>query len=528
MNIDSNGGATVLCSQPQTSCKSNPIKTRNSYPELTADEAAALIPHDALVGFSGFTPAGAAKAVPRALAVRAKALHEAGKEFQIRLMSGASTGKSLDQTLANAEAISWRAPYQSSKSLRNLANNGRVDFVDMHLSHVSQAVLQGIYGKMDFAVVEATEVTPDGHVYLTTSVGNSPTYLRYAQKVIIEINRYHSRRLREMMDILIVPPPPNRTAIPILTPVTKIGTQYAEVDPRKIAGIVYTNEPDEIEGFAPQEEISKRIAKHVVDFLLDEMASGSMPKEFLPLQSGVGNVANAVLHSLGQHPDIPPFHMFTEVFQDACVGLMESGRMKGASSTALTLTAPQLERIYDNMDFFAPRIVLRPMELSNNPGLTRRLGVIAMNTALEMDIYGHVNSTHIGGTQLMNGIGGSGDFERNGFLTFFMCPSVTKGGRISTIVPMCTHVDHNEHSVQIVVTEHGLADLRGIAPVKRARKIIETCAHPAYREYLMHYLESSPAGHIRHDLSCCFELHLNLQRHGCMLPDLDLKQFANT
>ncbi|HWB61056.1 MAG TPA: acetyl-CoA hydrolase/transferase C-terminal domain-containing protein, partial [Chthoniobacteraceae bacterium] len=408
------------------------------FPVLSAEEAAALIPHDALVGFSGFTPAGAAKAVPRALAARAKALHAAGQPWQIRVLTGASTGKSLDQALADADAISWRAPYQSSKGVRDLANKGGSDFVDMHLSHVSQQVLQGVYGKMDFAVIEATGITPDGRVYLTTSIGNNPTYLQYAEKVIIELNHYHSPRLREMADIVIVPPAPHRTPIAIMGPMTRIGVPYALVDPKKIAGIVHTNEPDEITPFAPAGEISKKIAGNVVNFLLEEMAAGRLPKEFLPLQSGVGDVANAVLECLGKNPDIPPFTMFTEVFQDACVDLMESGRLVGASSTALTVTPPQLQRMYANMDLFANRIVLRPMEISNNPGLARRLGIIAMNTAIEVDIYGHVNSTHVGGTQIMNGIGGSGDFERNGFLSFFMCPSFAKGGCISTIVPMCT------------------------------------------------------------------------------------------
>jgi len=501
------------------------VSDKIAFPVISAEEAAGLIPHDAMVGFSGFTPAGAAKAVPRALAARARALHAAGQPYQIRVLTGASTGASLDQALADAEAISWRAPYQSSKGMRDLANNGEADFLDMHLSHVSQMVLRGIYGKMDFAVIEATEVTPDGRVYMTTSIGNNPSYLQYAEKIIIELNQYHSPRLREMADVLIVPPPPHRSIIPIMEPMTKIGAPCALVDPKKIVGVVHTNEPDETTPFSPAGDISKKIAGNVVNFLLEEMAAGRMPGQFLPLQSGVGDVANAVLECLGKNPDIPPFTMFTEVFQDACVDLMESGRLVAASATALTVTPPQLQRIYADMDFYAPRIVLRPMEISNNPGVARRLGVIAMNTAIEVDIYGHVNSTHVGGTQIMNGIGGSGDFERNGFLSFFMCPSIAKGGCISTIVPMCTHVDHNEHSVQIIVTEHGLADLRNLAPVRRARKIIENCAHPAYREYLLDYLERAPRGHIRHDLSRCFEMHLNLKACGKMLPDLDLRQF---
>ena len=126
----------------------------------------------------------------------------------------------------------------------------------------------------------------------------------------------------------------------------------------------------------------------------------------------------------------------------------------------------------------------------------------------------------------MNGLGGSGDFERNAFLSIFMCPSVAKGGRISTVVPMCSHVDHSEHSVQVIVTEQGLADLRGKSPSERSRLIIDRCAHPAYRDYLRAYVANAPMGHIRHDLRHCFDLHLNFQEHGAMLPDLDLSQFA--
>jgi acetyl-CoA hydrolase len=179
------------------------------------------------------------------------------------------------------------------------------------------------------------------------------------------------------------------------------------------------------------------------------------------------------------------------------------------------------------MDFFAPRVVLRPQELSNHPGIIRRLCVIAMNTALEVDIYGNENSTHVCGTDVMNGIGGSADFSRNSYLSILMCPSVAKGGRISTIVPMSPHVDNTEHSVTIIVTDQGLADLRGLGPMQRAKTLIENCAHPAYRDYLHRYLEKSRIGHIRHDLEKCFELHRNLLEYGAMLPGLNLSDFED-
>jgi propionyl-CoA:succinyl-CoA transferase len=489
-----------------------------SFAHVTAEEAASLVRHDTLVGFSGFTPAGAAKLVPRALATRAAALHERGEPFQIRVITGASTGPDIDDRLCEAGAMSWRAPYQSSIPLRKQINTGQIAFVDLHLSHVPQALLEGFFGPLDLAIIEATDLSPDGRIHLTTSIGLTPTLVRCAKRIIVEINRRHSPRLREMSDIVVLPPPPHRTPIGINDPLEKIGVPHVQVDPRSIVAVVEHEAADTVSGFEVATAASQAIAGHVVRFLVDEMRAGRVPPELLPLQAGVGNVANAVMGALGDAREIPPFVMFTEVFQDSLVELMLAGRLMGASTTALTVTEPQLDRIYSDMDFFAPRIVLRPQELSNNPGIIRRLGVISLNTALEVDIYGHVNSTHVCGSQIINGLGGSGDFTRNSFLSIFMCPSVAKGGRISAIVPMAPHVDHNEHSVQIVVTDQGLADLRGLGPLERARTIIERCAHPAYRDYLYKYLERAKPGHIRHDLTTCFELHRNLLETGQMLP----------
>ena len=495
---------------------------RQYYPVMSAEEVVRTVPDGATVAFSGFSPAGAAKAVPRALAARARALHQAGEPFKIRVLTGASVDHNVDEELAGAGAISWRAPYQSSNTIRDQINRQEVEYVDMHLSHVPQTVAFGFFGNIDFAAVEATEVTPDGRVYLTTSIGASPSYLKYADKVIIEINRHHSVRLREMADIQLLPTPPHRNAIPIFHPLTKSGWPYAVVDPKKIVAVVENSEADHVAPFSEVDETSEKIARHVVTFLLDQFRGGRIPAEFLPLQAGVGNTANAVILALGKHPEIPPFLMYSEVFQDALVTLMEEGRLLGASATSLTLTDPALQRVYENMDYFIQRIVLRPQELSNNPGIIRRLGVIALNTALEMDIYGNVNSSHVFGTGIMNGVGGSGEFTRNSYLSFMMCPSTSKGGKVSRVVPMVPHVDNNEHSIQVVVTEQGLADLRGLGPMQRAKKIIDNCAHPAYREHLYKYIENARKGHIPHDLENCFRWHLNLMKHGEMIPGLQV------
>ncbi|MEX2092226.1 MAG: acetyl-CoA hydrolase/transferase C-terminal domain-containing protein, partial [Pirellulales bacterium] len=374
---------------------------KEGFPKLTAEEAAQLIGHDSMVAFSGFTPAGAAKAVPLALAQRARDLHASGQPFQIRVLTGASTGHSLDDALAEADAISWRAPYQSSVPLRERINDGRVAFVDMHLSHVPQSVLFGFFGKIDFAVIEASRVTADGRVYLTTSVGASPTFLQAADKVIIELNRSASAKISEMADIVIPKPPPYRPALDLDFPLQRIGKTFTRVDPEKIVGIVETDMPDEFTDLTPPNSTSSAIARHVVHFLLEEMASGRIPPNMLPIQSGVGNVANAVLAGLGKHPDIPELVMFTEVFQSAAFELMTQEKISGASTTALALTPQEMSNLIDEIDYYAPRIVLRPQEISNNPAVVRQVGVIALNTALEFDLSGHVNSTHVMGRMMV-------------------------------------------------------------------------------------------------------------------------------
>ncbi|WP_428262816.1 succinate CoA transferase [Haliangium sp.] len=489
------------------------------FPRMTAEEVAALVPNGAMVGFSGFTPAGAAKAVPQALAARARALRAEGPPYSLRVLTGASTGPDLDDVLAEADAISWRAPYQASRPLRKRINEQQCEFLDMHLSHLPQMLEFGFLGELDLAVVEAVDVTADGRVYLSTSLGLSPSMLRHAKRVVVELNAHHSHRLWEMHDIKILPRPPHRDPIPVSHALSRIGTPFASVDPERIIGVVETDAPDGCHAFDAPDAVSARIAEHVVAFLHDEMKVGRIPPDFLPLQAGVGNVANAVMAGLGAHPDVPPFVMYSEVFQDALVDLLYENKLLGASATSLTLSEPALQRVYADMDFFGQRLVLRPQELSNNPGIIRRLGVIAINTVLEADVYGLANSTHVCGTQLMNGIGGSGDFVRNAYLSILVAPSTAKEGRVSTIVPMVSHVDHTEHSVQVIVTEQGLADLRGLGPVERARTIIDHCAHPSYRDYLHRYVREAPMGHFRHDLRRCFELHRNLVETGRMLPE---------
>jgi acetyl-CoA hydrolase len=486
------------------------------FPILTPEEAGDLIQNGSTIGFSGFTPAGAAKAIPKGLAAKAKREHAAGREFTVGVLTGASTGPSLDGALAEAEAIRFRTPYQSDSSLRKQINAGKVRFVDMHLSQVQQAARYGFLGPVHWAVVEAGEVTSGGGVVLTTSVGASNTYLRLAERILIELNAKHPASLLGMHDIFEPKNPPARQEIPVHRVDDRIGSSLCVVDPKKIAGVVRTDLEDENGTFDEPTPATEQIGQHVADFLVGELKAQRIPPEFLPLQSGVGNIANAVLAALAGNKAVPDFEMYTEVLQDAVIPLLELGRCTFASTCALTLSPAVMRRVIANLDFFKRRVVLRPQEISNHPEIVRRLGVVSMNTALEVDLGGNVNSTHVVGRTMMNGIGGSGDFTRNAYLSIFSCPSTAKGGTISAIVPLASHMDHSEHSVQIVVTEQGVADLRGKDPHERAKLLINNCAHPDYRSQLRDYLKLTKAGHEPLSLSLGLAMHRQFLRHGDM------------
>jgi succinate CoA transferase len=487
-----------------------------SFPVLTAEEAAAMIENGQTVGFSGFTPAGAPKAIPKAIAELAVREHDANREFQIGVLTGASTGDSLDGTLARAHAISFRTPYQSNSSLRQRINERATRFFDMHLSLMPQAARYGFLGPVHVAVVEASDVTAGGGIVLTSSVGAAPTFCALADKIIIELNHRHPPTLLGLHDIYEPADPPLRREIPIYAPSDRIGSPVIKVDPAKIVGVVETDLADETKGFAEATPVTEKIGQEVAEFLAAELAAGRIPKSFLPIQSGVGDIANAVLGALGKHPGIPAFEMYTEVLQDAVIRLMEEERVRFASSCSLTVSPAVLASVYHNLEWFRPRLLLRPQEISNHPEVIRRIGIISINTAIEVDIFGNVNSTHVMGRQMMNGIGGSGDFTRNAYVSIFTCPSTAKSGKISTIVPLVSHVDHSEHSVQVVATEWGIADLRGRAPYERAALIIENCAHPEFRDTLRKYLELVEVGHTQHTLAAAYRMHDRFLKTGDM------------
>ncbi len=111
-------------------------------------------------------------------------------------------------------------------------------------------------------------------------------------------------------------------------------------------------------------------------------------------------------------------------------------------------------------------------------------------------------------------------FARNARLAIFVTKSIAKGGNISSIVPFVSHVDHTEHDVDVIVTEQGYADLRGLAPRERVELIIENCTHPMYRDQLRAYYEEAKnkrwtnSSYFRKKL---FSWHTNYAKNGTML-----------
>ncbi len=482
---------------------------------VSAEEAASWIDDGMTLGMSGFTLFGEPKEFPMALAERGKK-----EKFKVNLFTGASMGPAADGSMAEAGIINLRFPYNANPILRKQINEGKAFYIDQHLSHNAEYVRQGVLPRIDYAIIEAAAITEDGDIIPTGSVGNSPIYVETAKHVIIEVNVSAPAAYEGMHDIY-VPGPAGENArcdIPVCEISKRIGSKGIKVDPAKVRGVVISSQPDIPSPlFEPNEE-TQQIADNLLHFLHEEVNSGRLPNNLAPLQSGVGSVANAVLNGM-QKSGFKDVIVASEVLQDGVFDLIDAGVVKFAAGTALSLSKKRVDSLAEDLQKYAGKVMFRPQEISNHPEVIRRLGVISFNTALEVDIYGNVNSTHVSGTHMMNGIGGSGDFARNARITIFVTASTAKNGAISSIVPFVTHVDHTNHDVDVIITEQGYADLRGLAPRQAAEAIIENCMHPSYKQQARDYFEAAKeqrGGHTPHLLDKAFSWHINLAEKGTM------------
>lgn len=468
------------------------------------------------LGLSGFTRAGDVKAVPFALVNRVKN----DTSFKVNVYTGASLGSDVDKLFAEAGILGKRLPFQADATMRKGINNGDFLFVDQHLSHTAE-LLRADVMDVDFAILEAVAITEDGMIIPTTSIGNSLAFSLNAKSIIIEMNMAQSAQLEGLHDLYEPGKQGERLPIPIVKTDDRIGTIGIPIDVEKVKGIVFTNQLDSPSTIVPPDEETVIMAQHLIEFLRKEVEVGRLTNRLAPLQSGIGSVANAVLHGM-LDSEFEDLEVYSEVLQDAVFDLMDAGKVNFASCCSITLSEEKMQKVFSNFEKYRDKLMMRPQEISNHPEIIRRLGLISINTALELDIYGNVNSTHVLGTKMMNGIGGSGDFARNARLAIFVTKSIAKGGNISSIVPFASHIDHTEHDVDVIVTEQGYADLRGLAPSERVELIIENCAHPMYRDQLRAYYEEAKTrgGQTPHILEKAFSWHTNYAKNGTMLEEV--------
>ncbi|PSP82287.1 acetyl-CoA hydrolase [Halobacteriales archaeon QS_1_68_17] len=475
-------------------------RVNGQVPRRSAREAAALIPPDATVAVSGFGGVGYPKAVPRALAA-------GDRDLSLSVVSGGGVGEEIDTRLVEAGAVERRYPFQADRTMREAVNSGRVAFHDVHVSRMGdETVLEQLFS-IDVAVVEAVAVGRDWLIP-STSIGPTPAYVAAADELIVEVNRAQPLALGQMHDVYRRSPPPRRGSIPLSYPGERIGTERIEFDPGALAAVVESDSRDSPYEFREPTGKDEAIAANLAAFLADEVERNRFLRDRLCLQFGVGSLGNAVIRALREtaFPERDVVY-FGEVIQDGLLDLLAEGVVDVASATSLALSDAGQDRLFDNVESYADRTVLRPVDVSNNPDLVSRFGVVGVNSAVDVDVYGHVNSTHIGGTRLVNGIGGSGDFARNAMISVVALPSVTSGGDVSRIVPFARHVDHTEHDVDILITEHGIADLRGRSPRERAAAVVEQCADPAFGPALESYLQRAGEGdgHVGHDFETAFD-----------------------
>lgn len=471
---------------------------------MSAEKAAKFVESGMTIAFSGF-----ATGFPKVVPIEISNLQHVNN---VTLLCGAALGPDIFGPIAESNVLSRFVGFQFDPFMRKAINSGRIAYVDCHLGLFADKIRKGDFGKLGVSVIECAKINPDGGIVPSVSVGIANVLIECSEKIILEVNSAVPAQIEGFHDVI----HPGAKAIESV--LERVGEPVYRCDPDKIVAIVETDAQEPDWDFRDVNEIYDAIAGNMVDCLNSEIAKGRVDPEFT-LQVGVGGVANTVLTCLrkGGYKNLK---MYTEVFADAALAYVEDGLFTEVSTTCFDLSLKGINKVFGDLDFYRKRIVLRPIEYTNGSPNILNMNVISMNTAVEIDIYGNVNSTHVMGSNMIYGVGGSNDFARNAKLTVFMTPSTAKNGAISAIVPMVTHVDNTEHDTDIVVTEYGYADLRGLSPKERAEKIIENCAHPDYRPQLRDYykgaIERFGPSQTPHDLAHAYEMHHRYITTGSM------------
>ncbi len=483
---------------------------------VTAEEAAALIKDGMTIATSGFAAAGYPKAVLHALAARVRS----GEAIRVNVVGSSNLGTEIESEWAETGLPKRLAPFQMTPQCAAAINKGRIEYVEMPLSRVASTVRDGVFGKIDVAIVEALRIVDDGELVLTSGVGLTPLFVDAAERIIVEINTAQSQELEGMHDIYRPETGPGKAPIPLRRVDERIGRAHLSFDPRKLAAVVVTDDRGAEVSYAPPDTTTQKLADNLFNFLEIELKrnprwGGKLP----PLQSGIGNMANNLVKAF-ERTSFKEIEFFCGLLQEANVERLASGQAIRASGSAVHTTAKVREIFASDPVQWRKKITLRPIEVSNCAEIIDRMQLVAMNSAIEIDLYGNANLSHVMGGKVINGTGGGTTFAHNAGLSLMILPSTGKGGDISTIVPKAAFTDVVSHYVDVVITDAGTADLRGKTPTERARAVIQNCASPIYREELERYFadSSTSGGHAPQSLDRCFEWHRRLLETGSMRP----------
>ena len=477
------------------------------------------IPRRGTIACSGMAQMSTPKVVPVFLA---KYVEETGEEFKLNIYTSGSAAPELDGALAGVNAISRRYVYQNNPIIREKINNGVTHYYDIWLGEFPRQLrygfLNSICGSIDVAMIEAVSIREDGSIIPSLSLDNIPLYVQLAKKVIIELNTAKPGNLEGIHDVYF---PQSGSPIPVTKVDQRIGISHVPCDPKKIVAIVPSEALEKEVFYGKPTVIEERIVDNLFSFLLDEVKRGGIPRNLYPLQTGIGPIGDAIAAKLIES-DFTDLEVWTEVAQAGYLDAIDSGKVKSLSTSVFIIPPGDKrheERFVENLAEYKRSIVLRPLEVTNNSELITRLNIIAMNQAIEIDIYGNVNVTHVLGSSVVNGVGGSGEFARASYLSIFLLSSTARDNKVSRIVPMTPHVDVTDHDVDVIVTEYGWADLRGLSPRERAKEIIEKCSSPEYKDELWKYFDEAcrkVGGHVPHILSKAFSFHEKFIETGSM------------
>ena len=484
---------------------------------VSAEDAAMMIKSGMTIATGGFAASGYPKAVLRALAKRGRS----GENLNLRLINSSNLGTDIESDLAESGVVKRLAPFQMTPACASAINKNLMEYVEMPLSKVAAYVRDGALGEIDAAIVEAMQIESDRELVLTSGVGVSPLFVDKAKHIIIELTTAQPSELAGMHDIYRPEAGSGKAPIPLRAVNERIGAGNLSFDPEKVIAIVVTNEKDADVKYAPPDDLVSKFADNLFNFLEIEIKKNlSWRGKLPPVQSGIGSMANNLVQAFSR-TNFRDMEFFCGLLQEANIDLLARGQAKCASGSAVHTTAHVRELFAANPKEYQKMITLRPIEVTNCAEVIDRMQIIALNSAIEIDVYGNANLSHVMGSRVVNGTGGGTTFAHNAGLSVMLIPSTGKGGDISTIVPKVTVQDISSHYVDVIVTDAGIADLRCKTPVERAWEIINNCAAPIYKEELSRYLKESieqAGGHEPQLLDRCFEWHRRFRETGSMKP----------